>query len=81
MVPGPTKPTKPSAHEPSDQVKAFLAWQARVSSRTVDATKDWTKEKLDPKDIGMEIGPALTEEQFKAYLEKEGIKSPVIRKL
>jgi hypothetical protein len=66
-----------------DSQKAFIAWQAEMAKRAQaakDQNIDWTKVKLDPSKLGVEMGPALTEEQFKAYCESTGVKHHVIRK-
>lgn len=66
-----------------DQNKAFQAWQATMMNRA-NAMKaqniDWTKLKLDPSKLAVEMGPALTEEQFKAYCKNAGTKPHIIKK-
>jgi hypothetical protein len=60
--------------------KAFAAWQAKQAERAKQAqTTDWSKVKVDPSKLGVEFGPALTEEQFKAYCKTTGIKHHVIK--
>lgn len=63
--------------------KAFIAWQAAMAKRMVAAKTeniDWSKVKIDPSQLGVEMGPALTEEQFKAYCESTGVQHHVIKK-
>ncbi len=65
-----------------DGQKAFMAWQAQMAQRAEDAKTqdiDWSKVKIDPSQLGVEMGPALTEEQFKAYCESTGTKHHVIK--
>ena len=40
------------------------------------ATADWSG--LDPKDVRVGLGPALTEEQMIEYCRKNGIQAPTI---
>lgn len=68
------------------QEKAFEAWKAVQDIRaetTKNARIDWasmTDELRDPKNISVELGPALTEEQFKQYCKQNGIGAPKIVK-
>jgi hypothetical protein len=65
-----------------DGQKAFIAWQAELAKRAHAAKTqdiDWSKVKIDPSKLGVEMGPVLTEEQFKAYCEKTGVKHHVIK--
>lgn len=57
--------------------KTFEAWQHTMAKRTkaVELPKD-----IDFSKVSCEIGPALTEEQFKEYCAKTGIKPHVIKK-
>ena len=62
--------------------KAFLAWQAEMAKRARAANTqdiDWSKTKIDASQLGVEMGPALTEEQFKAYCESTGVQHHVIK--
>jgi len=63
--------------------KAFAAWLATNAKRAEAASKlppiDWKNVKLDPKSIGVEMGPVLTEEQFKAYCQQTGTRHPVMK--
>lgn len=65
----------------SDQ--AFAAWQETVSKRAENMAKgpaiDWANKKLDPKDLGVEMGPILTEEQFKEYCRTSGTAHTVLK--
>ena len=49
---------------------AYRAWQRETQGmRQAAARKSWTAKELtgiNPKDIGVMLGPVLTEEQFKA---------------
>ena len=73
-----------SGSEEERSAKAFAAWQA-VNAQRATATAsqlghvDWTKVTLDPKNIGVEFGPALTEEQFRAYCQQTGTKHQVLK--
>jgi hypothetical protein len=65
-----------------DGQKAFAAWQSEMARRMVAAktdTVDWSKVKIDPAQLGVEMGPVLTEEQFKAYCESSGVQQHVIK--
>lgn len=86
MVERMTEATKGSDGD-IDNVKAFLAWQATMARRTQEAAKnatikpeDWKSMKLDPSQLGVEMGPALTEEQFKEYCKNTGIRPQIVRK-
>ena len=69
--------------DPSNGEKAFIAWKAEMAKRARVAAKtqhvDWSKVKIDPSKLGVEMGPVLTEEQFKAYCESSGVKHHVIK--
>lgn len=77
----PTPPT-PTPTPTPDQ--AFEAWKKVTSTRaevmrtTMSAT-DWAKQKVAPKDMSVELGPMLTEEQFKEYCQNNGIKPHIIK--
>lgn len=63
-------------------VKAFLAWQATMAKRAEQAKDkdvDWSKTKIDPSQLVAEMGPVLTEEQFKEYCKKTGMNHPVLK--
>lgn len=82
-----TNATKATNAGPDESMKAFLAWQATMARRAQEAAKnktikpeDWKSMKLDPSKLGVEMGPALTEEQFKEYCKNAGIRPQVIRK-
>jgi len=69
----------------SEREKAFVAWmssmQARHASTMASAkTTDWKKTRVDPKKLGMEMGPILTEDQFRAYCKESGITRPHVMK-
>lgn len=63
--------------------EAMKAWHATTQKAT-EATKasgiDWTKTKVDPKDVGFSMGPMLTEEQFRAYCQESGTTPHIIKK-
>lgn len=56
----------------------MLAWDKQVdsmknASQTVDwSGMDWSK--LNPKDIGVTLGPPMTEEQFLEYRKNKAVK-------
>ena len=58
--------------KPDDPLAAVDAWARQSMKR--DGVNwgnvDWTK--LNPKDIGVRFGPALTEEQFREYRSRTG---------
>ena len=65
-----------------DNEKAFAAWQATMEKRAAqakDKAVDWRKVKLDPSQLVAEMGPVLTEEQFKEYCRKTGMNHPVLK--
>lgn len=58
-----------------DQLRALRAWQKQMAAQTKRATDtdvDWANTKIDPKDLGVQMGPMLTEEQFKEYMKTQG---------
>jgi len=60
--------------------QAYQAWKATQDSRDQASKKiDWATLDVKPSDISYELGPALTEEQFKDYCESKGIKPKVIK--
>lgn len=63
--------------------KAYLAWRALNAKREKDMAKiapaDWKKMKIDPKDVSVQFGPILTEDQFKAYCQETGMNHPVMK--
>ena len=77
------RPDPPGSDEVNG-MKAFLAWQATMARRAQEAAKhknvDWKNMKLDPSKLGVEMGPALTEEQFKEYCKNTGIRPQIVRK-
>ena len=63
--------------------KEFEAWQAVMNKRAKNIKShsvDWGKTKIDPEKLSFEMGPALTEEQFKEYCEKTGIRPQILKK-
>lgn len=64
--------------------EAFEAWQQTIKNRAAAAAGapevDWSKTKLDPSKLKCELGPMLTEEQFKEYCQKSAIKPTILRK-
>ena len=76
----PTPPTPPTPT--SDQ--AFEAWKKVTSTRaevmrTTMSASDWAKQKVAPKDMSVELGPMLTEAQFKEYCQNNGIKPHILK--
>lgn len=69
-VPPPLPSTKSTPRSAIDE------WQRRVgemSSKTKEV--DWSKtdfSKLQPSDIGVQMGPAMTEEEFRDYRRRTG---------
>jgi len=47
--------------------------------RTTMSSSDWAKQKVAPKDMSVELGPMLTEEQFKEYCQNNGIKPHILK--
>ena len=47
--------------------------------RTTMSATDWAKQKVAPKDMSVELGPMLTEEQFKEYCQNNGIKPHILK--
>jgi len=77
----PTPPT-PTPTPTSDQ--AFEAWKKVTSTRAevmraTMSSSDWAKQKVAPKDMSVELGPMLTEEQFKEYCQNNGIKPHILK--
>ena len=58
------------------QASAASAWSHMVGEMKRASTQvDWSKidlARLTPKDIGVHMGPMMTEEQFKAYRARAG---------
>lgn len=56
-------------------------WQAQMQASAVAASQiDWSQVKVDPKDVSFQMGPMLTEEQFKSYCAETGLKPNIIKK-
>ncbi len=76
----PTTSGKKGAGRPDDAKDAgprdAAAWAHMVGEMKRAATHvDWSKidlSKLAPKDIGVHVGPMMTEEQFKEYRARSG---------
>lgn len=47
--------------------------------RTTMSASDWAKQKVAPKDMSVELGPMLTEAQFKEYCQNNGIKPHILK--
>lgn len=63
---------------------AFEAWK-KVTAMRAEATRaamsesEWAKQKIAPKDMKVELGPMLTEEQFKTYCQSNNIKPHILK--
>lgn len=75
----------PSKDDDMQQRLAALAWHELQKQRMHRAqTTDWASMGIDdaelanPKNLKVELGPVLTEEQFKAHLKSTGVKNPTI---
>lgn len=68
-------PHNPPAATPADPAAAGAAWAATVQAmRAKAAGIDWSKvdwSKLSAKDIGVQFGPVMTEEQFREYRKRQ----------
>lgn len=64
-------------------LEAMREWHAKVQAGA-DAARasgiDWAKVKVDPKDLCVQMGPMLTEEQFKLYCKETGTNPTIISK-
>lgn len=73
---------KPATRATAEQ--AASAWAQEVQDMRARADSvDWSKvdwSKLRPQDIGVRMGPVMTEEQFKAYRAATGGHAHVIKK-
>lgn len=86
-----TETQKPTgdAQKPRTEAKAqslneyYKSWERKVAGMKKEAASvDWTKfdfSKLQPSDIGVQFGPAMTEEQFKEYRKRTGGGSHVVK--
>lgn len=67
----------------AQQAAAARAWAAQVQgAQTRAAGVDWSKvdwSKLTAQDVGVRLGPVMTEEQFKAYRAQSGRNVQVVR--
>jgi hypothetical protein len=60
---------------------AVKEWQASMEAgvrASQESGIDWSKVKVDPQDVGVRMGPMLTEEEFKAMWCGKGQKKPHI---
>ncbi len=61
----------------------YKSWERKVAGMKKEAASvDWTKfdfSKLQPSDIGVQFGPAMTEEQFKEYRKRTGGGTHVVK--
>jgi hypothetical protein len=58
-----------------DQLQAFLAWKQEIDLKQQNSPHpetDWANTKIDPKDLSFQMGPMLTEDQFKEYMKTTG---------
>lgn len=79
----PPKTSPPTAIAPApapapaiDKATTAAEWmRAAQAMKARSAAVDWTKadwSKLQPSDIGVHFGPALSEEEFKEYQRRKG---------
>jgi hypothetical protein len=68
--------------DPADTERAYQAWK-RVTAMRAEATAaigmskaDWAKQKIQPKDLKVELGPMLTYEQMMDYCKSTGAGAP-----
>lgn len=62
-------------------LEAMRGWHASVQAGAAAAKAsgvDWSKVTVDPKDLRVQMGPMLTEEQFKLYCKETGTTNPTI---
>jgi hypothetical protein len=70
--------------DPDAAMKMAMAWHELQQRRMREGqTVDWAsmaddEELKDPKNLKVEFGPVLTEEQFKAHLKATGVTNPKI---
>lgn len=61
---------------PSEQQARAAEWATRTQSmRAAASAVDWSKvdwSKLGAKDVGVRMGPVMTEEQFREYRHRQG---------
>ena len=67
----------------SELQQSYKEWEHKVDGMK-DATRqiDWSTfdfSKLKPKDIGVHIGPMMTEEQFREYRQRSGSNVHVLK--
>lgn len=61
----------------------YRAWEHKVASMKAASSKvdwagaDWSK--LKPSDIGVHVGPLMTEEQFREYRKRTGSSPHVVK--
>ena len=71
--PQPPQPQPPPQFR-SSLDKYYKDWERRVASMKSQAARvDWGKvdwSKVEPSDIGVRMGPVMTEDQFRKYREK-----------
>lgn len=78
-APQPPPPPGPPTH-PGEQVAAWehmVREMKRASSAADWSGVDWTK--LNPRDVGVHVGPMMTEEQFKEYRRRSGAPVRVVK--
>ncbi len=68
---------KPQGREKNDaRADAMHAWEKKIRDmQSKAASTDWSKtdfRNLDPKDIGVHLGPPMTREEFEAYRKRSG---------
>ena len=76
-------PKTPAPAAPEQRPDEFKQWRAQVAEMKARAASvDWSKvdfSKLAPRDIGVQFGPMLTEEQFREYRKRAGGGVQVVR--
>lgn len=68
------QPAAAAPPPPTTAAEMYGDWERKVTSmnRATNAL-DWSKvdwSKLNPRDIGVQMGPPMTEEQFREYRER-----------
>lgn len=74
----------PKTSMTQDPDKAYAAWRAVQEERAKRSAgfnwADAVDEPIDAKNIKLELGPLMTEEQMRAYCEASGIRAPKVVK-
>lgn len=81
MTDTPVAPHNATSPNQKKMREAMVAWERQNRAAAAQAaTTDWSKVKVDPKDIAFRMGPIMSEEEFKAHCQRTGTRPTILKK-